>query len=111
MKKSFLIAFSLLVAVAVFAFTTAANGKRVKNPDPELYWYVVTYDGNTPMIEYQVPEGPITIGQVNNCSGSGRLCKSGFLEELEFNQDNDPILTDVEGYQHLEKNPPPTPAP
>ena len=107
--KHIFFAVTMLLAITLFAFTNISKSKKYKNPDPELYWYSVTYDGSTPMIEYQVPVGPLTKAQMPGCIGSGRLCRSGFVEPLEFNYNNDPIITDVEGYDHFEHDPPPAP--
>lgn len=98
MKKNFFIAGSLILAIALFAFTTV-NVEKAKTPDPLYYWYVVTYDGSTPMIESQNPLDHLTVAEAEpefDCGGTFRVCKAGFSSELVFNGD-DPILEGTEG--------------
>ncbi len=107
MKKNFFIGFSLLLAVALFAFTTLSK-ESGKSPDPEFYWYTVTYDGNSAMIEYQSPSGPLTVLEATlplECPGEGRVCRAGFSEPLSF-QGTDPITENTDGDEQFEETDP-----
>jgi hypothetical protein len=101
MKKNLFIAGSFILAIALFAFTTATAGKT-KSPDPEFYWYTVTYDGSTPMIEYQSPDH-LTVAEAEplfDCGSTERVCKAGFASPLTFNG-TEPILEVTEGIENF----------
>jgi hypothetical protein len=94
MKKNFFIAGSLILAIALFAFTTI-DRKQTKGTDPEYYyWYSVTHDGSGDMIQFQSPDY-LTLAEAElaefNCGGDDRVCKAGYTSPLSFNG-TDPIL-------------------
>lgn len=86
MKKILFMAFTFMLAVALFAFTVA--GKNEPKTDLEYYWYEVTYVGNSPRIVSQSYLSHSTlneaIGEGYGCDGEDRPCKAGFIDELEF---------------------------
>jgi hypothetical protein len=99
MKKVFFVAFSVMLAVVLFAFTSSQK-QSSGTPDPQYYWYEVSYDGSTPKIEEQSPMSHnSTIAQVSflyDCPGDDRVCKAGFLEPLTFVEGN-PIYDNTDG--------------
>jgi hypothetical protein len=108
MKRSLFIVFGIVLSVSLFAFTSR-HQQHQKQPDPLYYWYIVTYDGSTPMIEFQSPLSQSTVASVStayDCPGDDRTCKAGFTDPLTFNENEDPILEGTDGEVNFKETDP-----